>query len=66
MVTIVKCPCRHAWCPYYGLSDGFFSQGTGWPKERAQQYADAINAYDAMPQAIKDMRRRAKEEDASE
>jgi hypothetical protein len=45
-VTIVKCRCGDEVCKTYGLSDGTFYQGNGWPKERAQQYADAINAYD--------------------
>lgn len=43
-VTIVKCPCGH--CETYGLSDGLFYQGCGWSRERAQQYADAINRAD--------------------
>lgn len=47
MVTIVKCKCGDAVCNRYGLSDGVFYQGNGWEKERAQEYADAINAYDA-------------------
>lgn len=42
-VTIRKCPCGDSVCTTYGLSDGLFHQGTGWNKERAQQYADAIN-----------------------
>lgn len=46
MVTIVKCSCGAEVCNRYGLSEGIFHMGCGWPKERAQQYADAINAYD--------------------
>jgi hypothetical protein len=46
MITIVKC-CDDEDCDRYGLSDGHFNQGNGWEKERAQEYADAINAYDA-------------------
>jgi hypothetical protein len=45
-VVIVKCPCGHKGCNTYGLSDGLFYQGCGWSRERAQQYADAINAVD--------------------
>lgn len=45
-VTIVQCPCAHEGCHYYGLSDGVFYQGNGWEKERAQQYADAVNSID--------------------
>ena len=44
-VTIVKCPCGHEGCHYYGLSDGVFYQGNGFTKERAQRYADAFNAF---------------------
>lgn len=51
MVTIMKCQCGDSICNRYGLSDGMFYQGCGWEKERAQQYADAINAYDALPDA---------------
>ena len=47
MIKIVKCPCGHKSCRYYSLSDGVFYAGSGWDKERAQEYADAINAYDA-------------------
>lgn len=46
MVTIVKCQCGDSICNTYGLSDGTFYRGNGWPQERAQQYANAINAYD--------------------
>jgi hypothetical protein len=46
MVTIIKCRCGNSVCNTYGLSEGMFYQGCGWPKERAQQYADAINHYD--------------------
>lgn len=46
MVTTVKCKCGDPVCNTYGLSDGTFYQGNGWPKERAEQYAEAINAYD--------------------
>lgn len=45
-VEIVKCPCGK--CNTYGLSDGLFYAGCGWSKERAQQYADAINAADRL------------------
>jgi hypothetical protein len=45
VVTIVKCNCGE--CDRYGLSDGTFYRGNGWEKERAQEYADAINEYDA-------------------
>lgn len=45
-VMIVKCPCGDGVCSYYWVSDGSFHQGTGWSKERAQQYADAINEAD--------------------
>lgn len=44
MVTIVKCSCGE--CDRYGLSEGTFYMGSGWSKERAQEYADAINYYD--------------------
>jgi hypothetical protein len=46
MVTIIKCNCGSETCNRYSLSDGIFYQGSGWEKKRAQQYADAINAYD--------------------
>ncbi len=42
-VQIVKCQCGDSACNIYGLSDGTFYNGNGWDKERAQQYADAIN-----------------------
>jgi hypothetical protein len=47
MVTIVKCRCGDEVCNTYGLSDGDFYIGNGWEKKRAQEYADAINIYDA-------------------
>lgn len=44
-VTIVKCNCNSPTCNRHSLSDGVFYQGSGWEKERAQEYADAINNY---------------------
>lgn len=52
VVTIIKCNCGDPACNTYSLSDGMFYQGNGWPKERAQQYADAINSYDANSQLV--------------
>ena len=51
-ITIVKCLCGEEICDYYGLSDGAFHQGTGWPRMRAQEYADAINAYEKNQETI--------------
>ena len=54
-VTVIKCQCGHAFCNRYGLSDGDFPQGTGWPKYRAEQYAQAINrdaAFEALVAAL--------------
>ena len=52
-VTIVKCRCGSSVCNTYGLSDGIFPQGAGWPKHRAEQIAQSINAYDADQAKIK-------------
>jgi hypothetical protein len=52
-VEIVKCPCGHPNCNTYGLSDGLFYNGCGWSRERAQQYADAINEADLQTRQFK-------------
>lgn len=46
MITIERCPCGD--CETYGLSDGTFFQGNGWPKELAQRHADCFNAMDCI------------------
>lgn len=45
-VTIIKCPCGHEFCRKYWISEGSFTQGDGWTKERAEEIALAINVFD--------------------
>lgn len=54
MITIERCPCGD--CETYGLSDGTFFQGSGWPKELAQRHADCFNAMDGIEDPFEFMR----------